>query len=168
MRSLVIVILITRRVKDSAQAPGTVRQLAACEKKIEVLQQEIEQAPSQQFGFSTPSLYLKLQLGDDLVAYEPQDQAARLGQICQELVSNSSEHGLNARTIDSLSVYVAEFHANSANNLPLARQQCFQERMLFLAQYLATPRAERHHLRPSVVQHYREEGATQRFTTVIL
>ncbi len=154
--------------EDSAQAPGTVRQLAACEKKIEVLQQEIEQVSSQQFDFSIPSLYRKLQLDDDLVAYEPQDQAARLGEICQELVSNSPEHGLNDRTINNLSFYVAEFHANSANNLPLARQQCFQERMLFLAQYLATPRAERHHLCPSVVQRYRGEGATQRFSTIIL
>jgi hypothetical protein len=154
--------------KDRTQAPVTVRQLAACEKKIEALQQEIEQAPSQQFGFSTPSLYLKLQLRDDLVPEQPQGHAARLGEICQELVSNSPEHGLNNGTINNLAGYVADFHANSTNNLPLARQQCFQERMLFLAEYLATPRAERHHLCPSVVQRYRGEGATQRFSTIIL
>ena len=80
--------------KDSVQAPGTVRQLAACKKKIEALQQEIEQASSQQFDFSIPSLYRKLQLDDDLVAYEPQDQAARLGEFARNLSVTAQSMGL--------------------------------------------------------------------------
>lgn len=155
--------------KDRTQAPGTVAQLVRCEAEIQRLEGEIGQASSPSLTISAGSLYRKLQLDDDLIHYEPKDREYIVRQVCQALGQHAeANYGLSARTINNLAGYVTDFHANSANNLPLARQQCFQERMLFLAQYLATPRAERHRLCPSVVQRYRGEGATQRFSTIIL